>query len=390
MPDGLADSNLTYPEIMSDADIHYMQRCLAIALMGKYGARPNPLVGSVLVKDDVILAEGWHEKAGLDHAEIMVLKNAGDKARGATLYVTLEPCSFTGKTGPCCDALIEAGITRLVYGMVDPNPQVSGAGLERLCAAGIVVEGPLLESEARSLNPGFIKTMQTGMPYVRCKLAMSLDGRTAMASGESKWITGPQAREEVQRYRAMSGAVVTGIETVLNDDPGLDVRSDSIRCEQPLRVIVDSSLRISPQAKILQMPGNILIATAESSEEHIADKKSDLDNDRISILSCANSAGKVDLERLLRHLVEEKQCNDILLETGAQLAGAMLQAGLVDELITYIAPKLLGSDARPLFNLPGLKHMEEQIELEILEVAMVGKDCRMRSRVIGAGWSLLS
>lgn len=369
---------------MPNDDIHYMQRCLELARMGKYSARPNPLVGSLLVKDGVMVAEGWHAKAGLDHAEIMVLKHAGKQTAGATLYVTLEPCSFTGKTGPCCDALIAAGISRLVYGMVDPNPKVAGAGLEKLRAAGISVEGPLLEQEARALNPGFIKRMETGLPYVRCKLAMSLDGRTAMASGESQWITGPAAREDVQRYRAMSSAVVTGIDTILKDDASLDVRSQSIECEQPLRVIVDSELRISPQAKVLQSPGNILIATAVSSDDLSASKKGEIENERVSILSCANATGQVDLKHLLQTLVDEKQCNDILLESGAQLAGAMLEAGLVDELITYIAPKLLGSDARPLFNLPGRTRMDEQIELEILDVAMLGKDCRMRSRVIYA------
>ena len=370
---------------MSDTDNQFMQRCLTLAELGKYSARPNPMVGSLSVKDGSVIAEGWHEKAGCDHAEIMVLKHAGSQAKGSTLYVTLEPCSFTDKTGPCCDALIEAGIGRLVYGMLDPNPQVLGTGLERIRSAGIVVDGPVLEQDSFSLNPGFIKRMRHGLPFVRCKLAMSLDGRTAMASGESKWITGPEARKEVQRLRAMSGAVLTGIETIVKDDPGLDVRTDKISCEHPLRVIVDSSLRISSQAKTLQLPGEILVATATSSEKLLIDKKRDLGNDKVSIFSCANDEGKVDLEKLLRYLAKEKQCNDVLLESGAELAGAMLEAGLVDEIITYIAPKLMGSDARPLFNLSGMASMSDQIQLETLEMAMVGKDCRMRSRVINAG-----
>ena len=369
---------------MIDADITYMQRCLELARMGRYSARPNPAVGSLIVSNETVIAEGWHEKAGQDHAEIMALKNAGADARGGTLYVTLEPCSFTGKTGPCCDALIAAGIQRLVYGMVDPNPRVAGQGLEKIRAAGITVDGPMLEQECSALNPGFIKNMQQGLPYARCKLAMSLDGRTAMASGESKWITGAAAREDVQRYRAVSGAVITGIETIIADDPGLDVRSETLRCDQPLRVIVDSQLRIPPQAKTLHRPGKVLLVTAISSDDVISEKHVAIANDNVSILSCADGKGRVDLEKLLRILASEYQCNDLLIESGAELAGAMLSAGLIDEVLTYIAPKLLGSDARPLFSLPGMKTMSDQVELEFLDVVMLGKDCRMRSRVINA------
>ncbi len=369
---------------MIDADITYMQRCLELAQMGKYSARPNPAVGSVIVNNQAVVGEGWHEKAGQEHAEIMALKNAAADAKGSTVYVTLEPCSFTGKTGPCCDALIEAGIHRLVYGMVDPNPKVAGKGLEKLMAAGITVDGPVLEQESSALNPGFIKNMLQGLPYLRCKLAMSLDGRTAMASGESKWITGAAAREDVQRYRAVSGAVITGIETIIADDPGLEVRNDILHCDQPLRVIVDSQLRISPQAKTLHRPGNVLVVTAISRDQVIAEKHQAIANDNVTILSCANDKGRIDLEKLLRILASEYQCNDLLLESGAELAGAMLSCGLVDEVLTYIAPKLLGSDARPLFSLPGMTTMSDQFELEFLDVVMLGKDCRMRSRVINA------
>jgi len=369
---------------MIDADITYMQRCLELARMGRYSARPNPAVGSLIVRNDSVLAEGWHEKAGQDHAEIMALKHAGADAQGSTVYVTLEPCSFTGKTGPCCDALIEAGIERLVYGMVDPNPKVSGSGLEKIRAAGISVEGPVMEKECAALNPGFIKRMTQGLPYVSCKLAMSLDGRTAMASGESKWITGAAAREDVQRFRAVSSAVITGIETVIADDPGLDVRNETLFCEQPLRVIVDSQLRISPQAKTLHRPGKVLLVTATGSEDVISAKYQAIGNENVGIFSCANVQGRVDLEKLLRILASEYQCNDVLVESGAVLAGAMLSGGLVDEVLTYIAPKLLGSDARSLFNLPGMTTMSDQVELEFLDVVMLGKDCRMRSRVINA------
>lgn len=367
---------------MTQPHSHYMQRCLELALRGRYGARPNPVVGAVVVQDGMVIAEGWHEKAGRDHAEIMAMKSAGANTRGATLYVSLEPCSHTGRTGPCSEAVIAAGIAKVVYGMVDPNPQVAGSGLENLLAAGIAVEGPVLEQEAGALNAGFCKRMQRALPYVRCKLAMSLDGRTAMASGESRWITGTEAREDVQLWRAQSGAVLTGIETVLRDDPGLDVRSERVSCEQPLRVVVDSRLRITPEAKILQRPGQILVATAVTSQELLVDKARDIGNDRVTLFSCAGSDGRVDLEKLIRHLASAYQCNDVLLESGAELAGAMLGAGLVDEVITYIAPKLLGSEARPLFSLRGLETMADQVRLEILDVAMVGKDCRMRSRVL--------
>ena len=367
---------------MSQADIHFMQRCLGLAEVGRYTAKPNPVVGAVLADGDSIIAEGFHERAGQDHAEIMALKKAGDRARGSTLYVTLEPCSHTGRTGPCCDAVIAAGVARVVYGMVDPNPNVSGAGIARLQAAGIEVDGPVLETDCAALNPGFIKRMRFGLPYVRCKMAMSLDGRTAMASGESRWITGTEARQDIQKLRAMSSVVMAGIETVLADDPGLDARLASVPTLQPLRVIVDSRLRIPPSAKTLALPGEVMVATAVTNSELLADKQRELGRDNVTLLPCANIDGRVDLEALLRYLALEKQCNDVLLETGAELAGAMLRASLVDEVITYIAPKLLGSEARPLFNLPGLTSMADQVTLEILDVLMVGKDCRMRTRVI--------
>lgn len=365
---------------MADSDIQYMQRCLTLAEKGRYTARPNPVVGAVLVKDEKVLAEGWHEKAGQPHAEIVALESAGSNARGATLYVSLEPCSFTGRTGPCTEAVIAAGISRVVYGMKDPNPNVNGHGIEQLKAKGIEVVGPVLEQEAIALNAGFVKSMQRGLPFVRCKLGMSLDGRTAMASGESKWITGPEAREDVQLLRARSGAIVTGIETILQDDPGLDARVD-MTVDQPLRVIVDSRLRISPSSKTLQIPGQVIVATAVSSEELLEDKQKELANDRVTLVSMPDD-GKVDLVSLMQYLVAEKECREVLLESGAELAGAMLSEQLVDEVITYIAPKFMGSDARPLVNIEGLKRLEDAPQLEIIDVVMVGKDCRMRSRPI--------
>jgi len=364
---------------MSQIDNHYMQRALSLAEVGRYTAKPNPVVGAVLMRDGHIIAEGFHEQAGQDHAEIMALKKTD--AEGATLYVTLEPCSHMGRTAPCCDAVIAAGVTRVVYGMVDPNPQVSGSGLARMVEAGITVDGPVMEAECAALNLGFIKRMRHGLPYVRCKMGMSLDGRTAMASGESKWITGPEARDDVQKWRSASGAVMTGIETVLKDDPGLDARLQMVRVEQPIRVIVDSCLRIPPDAKTLHLPGKVVLATAVTSLQLLADQKSLLDNDNVAIVSCANAEGRVDLAQLLRLLASDYQCNDVLLESGAELAGAMLDAGLVDEVITYIAPKLLGSEARPLFNLRGMTSLSEHVSLAMVDVAMLGKDCRMRSLV---------
>lgn len=366
---------------MADSDIQYMQRCLALAEKGRYTARPNPVVGALLVKEGQVLAEGWHEKAGEDHAEIMTLRSAGAEAKGATLYVSLEPCSFTGRTGPCADAVIEAGIVRLVFGMTDPNPAVNGKGLEKIKAAGIEVEGPVLEEQALALNTGFVKSMYSGLPYVRCKLGMSLDGRTAMASGESKWITGPEAREEVQQLRARSGAIVTGIETVLQDDPSLDARVD-FPIEQPLRVIVDSRLRVHSSLKMLSLPGEVIVATAVTSAELLENKRKEIDSDNVTLLSMPNEEGKVDLRALLQFLADERECRDVLLESGAELAGAMLSGRLVDEVITYIAPKFMGTDARPLLNLQGLERLEDSPQLEILDVAMVGKDCRMRSRPV--------
>ena len=366
---------------MTQPDQFYMQRCITLAKKGSFSTRPNPAVGAVLVRDGEIVGEGWHEKAGLDHAEIVALKQAGERAKGATLYVTLEPCSFTGKTGPCCDAVIAAGVGRVVFGMVDPNPRVAGSGLDRIREAGIPVDGPVLEKECETLNPGFSKRMREGLPYVRCKLAMSLDGRTAMASGESQWITGEEARQDVQHWRAMSGVVMTGIGTVLSDDPGLNVRLADIHCDQPLRVVVDSTLKTPPEAKTLHLPGEVLLATAVTTTSEIEAKEQALDNPQVTILPCVNTEGQVDLESLLRYLAKELQINEVMLESGPTLAGAMLRAGLIDEVITYIAPKLLGSDARPLFHLPGMTTMADQVQLEMLDVAMVGKDCRMRSRV---------
>ncbi len=373
-------------------DSNYMRQCLALAEKGRFGASPNPVVGSVIVKDGEVVGSGWHQRAGGPHAEINALEMAGQAARGADIYVSLEPCSHWGKTGPCCEAVIEAGVKRLIYAMQDPNPRVAGQGLQAIRGAGIAVDGPVLEAEARALNPGFIKRMETGLPLVRCKLAMSLDGRTAMASGESKWITGAEARADVQYWRARSGAVITGVETVLADDPALNARHQDV-VVQPLRVVVDSHLRTPAKAALFRQPGLVLIATAITNPELLASKRHEYSAAGVANLNILTLAApgdnRVDLDALLSCLAEEYHCNEVLLESGARLAGAMVAAGLVDEMITYVAPKLLGSEARPLLHLPGLASMAQQIALEIIDVAMVGKDCRMRSRLLNVARPML-
>ncbi|MEJ2416974.1 MAG: bifunctional diaminohydroxyphosphoribosylaminopyrimidine deaminase/5-amino-6-(5-phosphoribosylamino)uracil reductase RibD [Exilibacterium sp.] len=380
--------------MQKEIDIAMMARSLRLAERGLYTTSPNPRVGCVLVQAGQIIAEGWHVRAGEPHAEINAIAASNGKTPGATAYVTLEPCSYTGKTGPCCEALIRAGVTRVVFAMEDPNPKVAGRGIECLRQAGIDVTGPLLEEQARELNPGFIKRMETGRPLVRCKLAMSLDGRTGMASGESKWVTGPMARRDVQRLRARSCGIVTGIGSILHDDPALTVREEELGLEQaaavarrqPLRVVVDSQLRTPPGAKLLQGGGTVLIATVEPEEANGADEPIPSASARVAELRAKGAevatmgayGGQVALGALLVELAR-RECNEILVEAGADLAGAFLRAGLLDELIVYMAPKLMGSDARPLFTLP-LQTMAAQLPLTITDIRAVGNDWRITAR----------
>ncbi len=360
----------------SAADHKFMSRALYLAKKGIYTTAPNPNVGCVLVKDGKVIGEGWHEKAGEAHAEINALKQAGNKAENATAYVTLEPCCHQGKTPPCTDALIKAKVTRVVAAMIDPHSKVAGQGLKQLESAGIQVEYGLLEEQARELNSGFIKRMQKRLPYVRCKLAMSLDGRTAMASGESKWITSSAAREDVQRLRAKSSAILTGVGTVLADDPSMTVRLDGINSRQPIRVVVDTNLSMPVNAKMLKEKGKTLLMTC-SADEHVSQALEDAGAD-IHMMPYCNSS--VDLKSVLQQL-SDMQINDVLLETGATLSGAMLQAGLIDELIIYMAPVLMGNTARGLFALPGMETMQDKIELEITDQRMVGQDIRLTAKV---------
>ncbi|MFD1584165.1 bifunctional diaminohydroxyphosphoribosylaminopyrimidine deaminase/5-amino-6-(5-phosphoribosylamino)uracil reductase RibD, partial [Microbulbifer halophilus] len=324
-----------------------------------------------------------HRRAGQPHAEIEALNDAGERARGATAYVTLEPCSHTGRTGPCATALVEAGVARVVYGMQDPNPSVAGAGLQKLRDAGIEVEGPLLEEQCRALNPGFIKRMTLGLPLVRSKSAMSLDGRTGMASGESKWVTGPAARADVQRLRARSCAIVTGVDTVRFDNPNMNVRAGDMALEaavaeaaaviQPLRVIVDSGLRTPAKAFILQGDAPTLVVTTERAEPA---RRERLEETGAEVLVLpAGGDGRVDLLALLKELAQ-RECNEILVESGATLSGEFLYRGHLDELIVYMAPKLLGSSARPLFELP-IERMGSVLPITITEMRAVGHDWRI-------------
>jgi diaminohydroxyphosphoribosylaminopyrimidine deaminase/5-amino-6-(5-phosphoribosylamino)uracil reductase len=363
--------------MIADSDKNHMLRCIDLAMRGEYSCKPNPRVGSIVVKNNEVLAEGWHRYAGQVHAEVDALEKAGEAARGATLYVTLEPCSHQGRTAPCSDAIIKAGISKVVFGMIDPNPQVAGAGISKLEAAGLEVLGPVLHEQCAALNPGFIKRMTTGLPYVRCKMAMSLDGRTAMASGESKWISGPESREDVQRWRARSGAIITGIGSILADDPSLNVRLNEFDNDQPIRVVCDSTLQMPAGAKTLQLAGQVLLATAEDKSFEAAELAAD-----IECKSFNSGTGKTDLKALLAYLAAKKECNEVLIEAGSRLAGAFIELGLVDELLIYLAPKLLGHRGHPLFTIHGMDRIKDQIALEFIDVSLLGKDCRMRSRIL--------
>jgi diaminohydroxyphosphoribosylaminopyrimidine deaminase/5-amino-6-(5-phosphoribosylamino)uracil reductase len=364
-------------------DQHYMAQAIRLAARGIYSTHPNPNVGCVIVNAGEVAGEGWHRQAGGPHAEVFALQQAGARARGATVYVTLEPCSHHGRTPPCADALVAAGVSRVLVAMQDPNPRVAGRGLHRLGEAGIAVQSGLLEAQARALNPGFISRMQRRRPWVRVKLAASLDGRTAMASGESKWISGAAARQDVQRLRARSSAILTGIGTVLADDPALNVRLDAEQLHgveplrQPLRVVLDPDLAMPAQAQMLSLPGNTLVFTAVNDPGRYRA----LQASGAEVALVGGAAGQLDLSAVLEQLAE-REINEVLLECGATLAGAFLQAGLVDELIVYLAPHLMGDSARGLFRLPGLERMRERIALEWLDVRHVGSELRITARPV--------
>jgi len=383
----------------SDFDHQCMARALELARRALYTTDPNPRVGCVLAHDGLIIAEGFHARAGEPHAERNALATAGEHARGATAYVTLEPCSHTGRTGPCADALIEAGVARLVAAMEDPNPQVAGAGLQRLRDAGIQVDTGLQEADARALNPGFVLRMSQGRPLIRIKAAASLDGRTAMASGESQWITGPEAREDVQRLRARSSAIVTGIGTVLADRPSYTVRAEQWRqgeyadgpLRAPLRVILDPALRTPVDSPVVTADGPCLIVHADDPGAAPDGRRRALEQAGAELLALPRARAAsdpaepgaaaraerrgLDLHALLAELTR-RECNEVLVECGATLAGAFVREALFDELIVYLAPTLLGADARGLLALP-FERMDQQVRLQWKDLRRVGDDLRL-------------
>ena len=367
----------------SAEDHRFMAQAIRLAQRGLYTTDPNPRVGCVLVRDGRIVGEGWHMEAGGPHAEIAALDDAGiAHARGATAYVSLEPCCHHGRTPPCSEALIKAGITRVVAAMRDPNPQVAGTGLAQLAEAGIEVASGLLEDEARALNPGYIKRMQCGRPFVRSKLAMSVDGRTALASGESKWITGPAAREDVHRLRARSSVILTGVGTVLADDPSLSVRlaDGEIAVHPPWRVVLDTHLSMPETAKMLGLPGRTLVMTCRDNESDV-ERLQRAGAEVITMPVCHNA---VDPAAVLDYLGQQ-EVNEVILEMGATLSGTFLREGLIDEIIIYMAPVLMGHEARPLFRLPGIDSMDRKVPLDITDMRRVGDDWRITARPVKAG-----
>jgi diaminohydroxyphosphoribosylaminopyrimidine deaminase / 5-amino-6-(5-phosphoribosylamino)uracil reductase len=360
----------------SAAEHDYMRRALMLAARGLNTTDPNPRVGCVLVRDGGVVAEGWHERAGEAHAEVMALRAAGAAASGATAYVTLEPCAHTGRTPPCTDALIQARVHRVVYAIADPNPRMRG-GAEVLGEAGIQSACGLMAAEARALNPGFFKRFETGLPWVRVKLAASLDGRTALANGESRWITGKQARADAQLYRARSSVVLTGSGTVLADDPKLNVRIEGAT-RQPLRVVLDSGLRTTPGARVYIRDGEALIFTASQD----AAARQAFEAQGVRIQQTAQDANGGLMLRPILETLAAGGCNEVWVEAGAKLGGAFLQAGLFDELVLYLAPCLLGAEARPLAEIGVLSALKQRLTLQFTDVTMIGGDLRITARPV--------
>ena len=356
------------------ADHAHMARALQLAEQGLWTTTPNPRVGCVLVSNGEIVGEGWHVKAGEPHAEVHALRMAGARARGATAYVTLEPCAHFGRTPPCAKGLIEAGVGRVVAAMQDPNPLVAGKGLAMLADAGIATATGLLESEARELNIGFVSRMTRGRPWLRLKAAASLDGKTALNNGVSQWITGPEARRDGHRWRARACAILTGIGTVRDDDPLLNVR-DVETSRQPLRVVVDSRLEMPLTARMLQSGGPVLIAAAVDDPV----RRAALQAQGAEVLCLPNPHGKVALPDLLLAL-GQRGINEVHAEAGFKLNGSLLREGLVDELLLYLAPCLIGHDAAGLFNLPALTALTNKTQLKIRDLRQLGQDIRLIAR----------
>jgi diaminohydroxyphosphoribosylaminopyrimidine deaminase / 5-amino-6-(5-phosphoribosylamino)uracil reductase len=375
---------------LGERDRRAMSRALALAARGLDSTHPNPRVGCVIVQGERTVGEGWHEWAGEAHAEVAALRAAGAEAAGATAYVTLEPCSHHGRTPPCADALIEARVSRVVFAMHDPDPRVSGRGAERLRRAGIRAECGLMGREAAELNAGYVRRLTAGRPWVRVKLALSLDGRTALASGASKWITGEDARDDVQRWRARSSALMTGINTVLADDPRLDVRIEAERVRQPVRVVLDSALRTPPGARLFGGVGEVWIftGTADAARRGALAARGARIEQVEQVEQAERAAGigggtaRLDLRRVLERLAEA-QINEVHVEAGATLAGELIRTRLADELLLYVAPVLFGPQARPLVDLPALASLQGAPRFDIVDVQPVGADLRIRLRPAG-------
>ncbi len=366
----------------AEEDYQHMARALRLAQRGLYTADPNPRVGCVLVNRGAVVGEGFHARTGEGHAEVIALQAAAAQAKGATAYITLEPCCHHGHTPPCTEALIAAGIVRAVIAMRDPNPQVSGQGVAVLQTHGIdVVEGVMAE-QAAALNPGFISRMQHNRPWVRIKSAISLDGRTAMASGESQWISGETARHDVQLLRARSGAVFTGIGTALADDPGLNVRlsAEQLGIEgevrQPLRVVIDADLKLSPEAKLLQLPGESIIFTVAHDDAQHTDKMESLQQAGAAVITAGDEQACIDLPLALR-LLAERGVNELQVEAGSRLVGSLFSAGLVDELVIYLAPHLMGDAAQGLVHIPAIDSMSKRVPLRWRDVRKIGDDLKI-------------
>ncbi len=360
--------------MFTSADHELMGQALELAGRGLYTTTPNPRVGCVVVAGGMVIGTGWHEKAGMPHAEALALEAAGARARGATLYVNLEPCSHHGRTPPCVDAIIAAGVKRVVAAIGDPNPKVAGTGFSKLRAAGIEVEHGLKEDEARELNVGFFARMTRGRPWVRMKIAASFDGRTALANGRSRWITGEAARGDGHRWRARACAVLTGFGTVRDDDPRLDVRGvDTPR--QPLKIVVDSKFETSPSARLLK-DGRTLVAGAVNDKKRIAA----LEAAGAEVVIIPNERGKVELTKLMEELAR-RELNEIHVEAGTRLNGSLLRAGVVDELLVYLAPRIIGDSGRGMFHLPELTELSQTTALEIRGVERIGADLRILARL---------
>ncbi len=372
--------------MFSRADEDFMLQALQLAAQGLYTTEPNPRVGCLLVKDERVIGKGWHQCAGQPHAEIEALIHCDEDTEGATAYVTLEPCAHHGRTPPCCDALIEAKLARVVVACIDPNPQVAGGGIERMRDAGIEVDVGLFADKSQALNCGFFSRMSRGRPFVRLKMAASLDGRTALSSGESQWITSEQARQDVQHWRARAGCILTGVGTVLADDPRMTVRLSQAQMEseeygnvagllmqrpQPVLAVVDSDLRTPRTARIFERSGGVLIY---SNKNKVLSDKCEV----VYHLSSSES-GQISLDGVLRDLAT-REVNEVHVEGGAELAGSLLREGLLDELIIYIAPHLLGADARSLFAFTGIDNMEKRPEFVFTEVTQIGPDIRLTLR----------